>query len=155
MAGFYLFRYGYKESEKRSGTEVTMKKGIQIIVLVGAVLFFYYIAGPGCPILYMTGVPCLACGMTRACICLLHFDFTGAFQYHPLCFLLPVVVLVLVLRDKMGKRLFYSCLAGMILVFAAVYLVRLWNPGDTVVKINIQQGMIYRIYDMARIILGK
>ncbi len=29
--------------------------------------------------------PCLGCGMTRACMHLIHFDFATAIDYHPFC----------------------------------------------------------------------
>jgi hypothetical protein len=36
----------------------------------------------------VTGLPCLACGATRATIDFLHGDFGGAFRWNPLVFVL-------------------------------------------------------------------
>lgn len=49
-------------------------------------LFCFY----RCPFLFLWGIPCPGCGMTRAFLALLHLDFAAAFYYHPL---FPVVIL--------------------------------------------------------------
>lgn len=48
-------------------------------------LFCFY----RCPFLFLWGIPCPGCGMTRAFLALLHLDFAAAFYYHPL---FPVVI---------------------------------------------------------------
>ena len=40
--------------------------------------------GITCPILFMTGISCAGCGMTRAWLSLFRLDFGAAFYYHPL-----------------------------------------------------------------------
>ena len=132
------------------GERMSKKEIVQLILLIGMVAFIYYVTGMGCPILYVTGIPCLGCGMTRACISLLKLNFAAAFHYHPLCYFLPVCVLVLVMQWKMGKKKFNWCIAGIITVFTVVYLIRLFNPADTIVKINFKEGLIYKIYHIAR-----
>lgn len=47
-------------------------------------------AGPGCPVLGLTGVACPFCGMTRATLALGAGDWDRALALHPLA---PVVVL--------------------------------------------------------------
>ena len=47
----------------------------------------------GCPWVLITGMPCPGCGLTRAGICLLHFDFAEAWKTHP--FIYAVVFFVL------------------------------------------------------------
>ncbi len=37
-----------------------------------------------CPIKHMLGISCFGCGMTRAFISILKFDFPSAFMYNPL-----------------------------------------------------------------------
>jgi hypothetical protein len=39
-----------------------------------------------CPFLFVTGLPCPTCGMTRATRLALHGDFAGATRMHPLWF---------------------------------------------------------------------
>ena len=36
----------------------------------------------------VTDVPCPGCGMTRACLSITHGQFTDAWRYHPLSFLI-------------------------------------------------------------------
>lgn len=86
----------------------------------------------GCPFRRMTGIPCPLCGMTRAVLCLLRGDVSGAFHCHPLFFLLPVLGVVLLLHANGTfhripvwiPRLFYI-LCG--ILFAAVWVCRLWT----------------------------
>ena len=63
------------------------------IVLVGAYFFaaqilFSYV----CPSMWFVGVPCPACGLTRAALRLLRLDFAGAWGYNPAIFLVPPAV---------------------------------------------------------------
>lgn len=37
-----------------------------------------------CPVLFLTGIPCPGCGMTRALSALLAFDFPASFYWHPM-----------------------------------------------------------------------
>jgi Protein of unknown function (DUF2752) len=39
---------------------------------------------PGCPFKSLVGIPCPACGSTRAALALAHFDLGGAFAVSPL-----------------------------------------------------------------------
>ncbi|MCL2415752.1 MAG: DUF2752 domain-containing protein [Defluviitaleaceae bacterium] len=66
-----------------------------------------------------TGVPCPSCGMTRAFRELFIADIAGAFWYHPLFFLVPL--LPLLIWEKTPKFL-SSVLLG---VFLVVWVVRL------------------------------
>lgn len=74
--------------------------------------------GITCPILFMTGISCAGCGMTRAWLSLFRLDFGAAFYYHPL-FWLPALLIVLFLFEKeylsngigSGQRFFCSSMA--------------------------------------------
>ncbi len=46
-----------------------------------------------CPMVMVTGLPCPGCGLTRAGISLLKFDFVRAFEVHP--FIYPIVFYML------------------------------------------------------------
>lgn len=122
------------------------KKNIPLILLLLGAVVFSYLSGIGCPFHFFTGIPCCGCGMTRACISLLRLDFPSAFLYHPLCFLLPLVVIFVILQDKIPKRVFQRCLIALVAIFILVYIIRLCNPMDTIVKINIRNGFIYRFF---------
>lgn len=56
------------------------------IGLLGVVLYFacsLLFFKEVCPMLIVTGLPCPACGLTRAGLLLLQGDFAGAFSMHP------------------------------------------------------------------------
>ena len=62
------------------------------IQALAAVALFYIVIeslGVTCPILFLTGISCAGCGMSRAWLSLLRLDLAGAFAFHPL-FWLPV-----------------------------------------------------------------
>ena len=62
---------------------------VLIIVLFYLLLFCL---GITCPIKFLFGISCPGCGMTRAWLHVLRFDFLGAFSYHPLWICLPLFV---------------------------------------------------------------
>lgn len=121
-----------------------LKKNSSLILSILLYIIFTALSGIGCPILFFTGVPCLGCGMTRAVICLLKFDFLEAYRLHPLCFLMPVFAGIIMFRDRMGKRTFNACLFIIVVMFILVYLMRLLNPSDMLIKIKLSNGFIYK-----------
>lgn len=50
------------------------------------------VMGVGCPIRFVTGIPCPGCGMTRAWLSLLSGNEAAAFAFHSLFLLAPVSV---------------------------------------------------------------
>ena len=77
----------------------------ELICAVTAVVVLYTAMesiGITCPIKFITGISCAGCGMSRAWIALLHFNIHDAFMYHPLFFLPPVVVIVMLLKSKIN-----------------------------------------------------
>ena len=57
------------------------------IQALAAVALFYIVIeslGVTCPILFLTGISCAGCGMSRAWLSLLRLDLAGAFAFHPL-----------------------------------------------------------------------
>lgn len=55
--------------------------GILVVILYFA--FFMLLFREVCPMLIVTGLPCPACGLTRAGLLVLRGDFAGAFRMHP------------------------------------------------------------------------
>lgn len=115
------------------------------ILLFAVIAAFYFTYG--CPIRFFTGVACPGCGMSRALLALLKFDFSLAFEMHPLVFLLPVAVIIYFTRRLIPKktlRLIYT--TGLILL-VTVYFVRL-NGNGNVVYADFESGIIYKIINM-------
>lgn len=110
---------------------------IEVITSVTAVVVLYVILesfGVTCPIKYITGISCAGCGMSRAWIALLHFNIHEAFMYHPLFFLPPVVVIVMLLKSKINIKFYKIFMFTMAGAFVIVYLYRMFiGTGDIVV----------------------
>lgn len=117
---------------------------MDLYVSVFIVLIFMRISKVGCPIRYLTGIPCLGCGMTRACLCLLHFDFGKAFYYHPLCYLMPVAFIFYLCKEKIDKEILTRLQWIMALLFVFVYIVRILDPSNMLIKINVSNGLLYK-----------
>lgn len=94
-----------------------MKKRQNISALFTIAVFYLILEsvfGITCPILFLTGISCAGCGMSRAWFCVLRMDFTGAFRYHPLFWILPIGIMLFLFWDKNTKKdtedLTYNCL---------------------------------------------
>ncbi|MBO5409572.1 MAG: DUF2752 domain-containing protein [Clostridia bacterium] len=79
-----------------------------------AVIFYFAVAytvmnyfGISCVFLEFFKIPCPGCGMTRAFLCLLKGDFSGAAAYNVTIFFLPYVVVYLLfeLRHRIHRYL--------------------------------------------------
>lgn len=81
----------------------------------------------------VTDVPCPGCGMTRACLSITHGQFTDAWRYHPLSFLIlglaiaiaiyPSKVTDFWLRQSMATRNYLSIFA--LVICLSVWIVKL------------------------------
>ena len=120
----------------------------ELICAVTAVVVLYTAMesiGITCPIKFITGISCAGCGMSRAWISLLHFNIHDAFMYHPLFFLPPVVVIVMLLKSKINikfYKIFMFTIAG---AFVIVYLYRMFIGDGNVVVFEPQNNIVFRI----------
>ena len=65
------------------------------VILIGAVISFLVVVFFNksiCLFINIFGIPCPACGMTRAYMSLAHLDIRGAFYYHPLFWSVPFIL---------------------------------------------------------------
>ena len=110
--------------------------------ILGAYLCMFA-CGITCPIKALTGISCPGCGLTRAWLHALTFDWSGALAYHPLFWLVPIALVLFWLekRSRTCKIAFYTIVA---LAFA-VWLVRLLDPADTVAVFAPADGVIGRV----------
>ncbi len=127
-----------------------LKMLLSICIVYYAVTWF-----TGCPIKYLTGISCPGCGMTRAWLSLLHFDFAGAFACHPLFWTLPFILLVLLLDEAPDIRRYrWAVILGGCL-YIGVYLIRIIFFPDSIVAFQPKDGFIYRhIISVLTSILG-
>ena len=107
-----------------------------------------------CPMVWITGFPCPACGLTRAGIRLLHLDFKGAWKMHP--FIYGVIVLVgwfcvrrYIQRKEtksLGKWVILLCV-GLILYY--MYRMVRYFPGDA--PMSYYYGSVgYRMWEIVK-----
>ena len=121
---------------------------IEVITSVTAVVVLYVILesfGVTCPIKYITGISCAGCGMSRAWIALLHFNIHEAFMYHPLFFLPPVVVIVMLLKSKIIIKFYKIFMFTMAGAFVIVYLYRMFIGTGDIVVFEPQNNILFRI----------
>lgn len=121
---------------------------IEVITSVAAVVVLYVIIesfGVTCPIKYITGISCAGCGMSRAWIALLHFNIHDAFMYHPLFFLPPVVVIVMLFKSKINIKIYKIFMFTIAGAFVIVYLYRMFIGTGDIVVFEPQNNILFRI----------
>ena len=112
----------------------------ELICAVTAVVVLYTAMesiGITCPIKFITGISCAGCGMSRAWMAFLQLDIAKAFTYHPLFWLVPIAVIVLLCK--------YKIIFTIIIMFAIVYICRLIWSGDDVVVFEPENNILFRI----------
>lgn len=67
------------------------EKGL-LIGILAVLAVVWLITMPGCPVRNLTGIPCPACGMTRAWMLALRLDLAGALRMHPMFWSGPVLL---------------------------------------------------------------
>ncbi|MBS2012110.1 MAG: DUF2752 domain-containing protein [Deltaproteobacteria bacterium] len=78
-----------------------MKRWLAPAAIAGVFAFAYFVTWP-CPVRLAFGVPCPACGITRATRLVAHGDFAAATAMHPLVWLVVPVVAAFVVAEVAG-----------------------------------------------------
>lgn len=76
------------------------KYWIILLAILAYILITHFLKICNCPVKLITGIPCPGCGMTRACMAILRFDFIKAFQYNPLVFILPIILWIVIFSER-------------------------------------------------------
>ena len=122
-----------------------MKDELKAIFTIAILYFIIELLGVTCPIKYLTGISCAGCGMSRAWLSVLHGDISMAFYYHPL-FLLPVGFLALYLfKNGINPKVYKFFIFTICILFVIVYIYRIFNGNDTVISVNIRDGLLYKL----------
>lgn len=78
-----------------------------LLILLAAAAMLVWLFTHGlpyfCPVRWIIGIECPACGMTRAADALLHLRFLQAWQYHPLLFVVVLYAVILAVLWLMGN----------------------------------------------------
>lgn len=126
--------------------KLTLKKALPTALVFALIAVFYLICH--CPFKWFFGIPCPGCGMLRACLSLIKLDFSAAFAYHPLVFLMIPVGIYLLLK-RLGvfsfkKRTETAFLIVLAVIFGSVYFIRLFGDSQ-VVKIDFNSSVLHKI----------
>ncbi|MCI7112182.1 MAG: DUF2752 domain-containing protein [Agathobacter sp.] len=128
--------------------KILCSKRTQAVAATAAVVVLYVVLenlGITCPIKFFTGISCAGCGMSRAWLSVLRLDMAGAFRYHPLFFLPPVVLVVILLKSKINIKVYKIFMFTIVAAFVIVYMYRMiWGEGDIVV-FKPKDSIIWRI----------
>lgn len=116
-----------------------------IFIIAVFYLILELVFGITCPILFLTGISCAGCGMSRAWFCVLRMDFAEAFRYHPLFWMLPVGAILFLFWDKISKKMRKILLISGCMLFLAVYICRMFDAADTVVVFQPEKGVIVSV----------
>lgn len=112
-----------------------------------AIIGFYavlFALGITCPIKFVTGVSCPGCGMTRSCLSLLGGNPARAFYYHPLVWLLPIILALYLLRARLPRWAVKYAPAVVGVLFCVVYLIRMLSGcAPDVVVFSPEKGLFY------------
>ena len=101
--------------------------------------------GITCPIKFITGISCAGCGMSRAWMAFLHLDIAKAFAYHPLFWLVPIAVIVLLCKSKINIKIYKIFMFTMAGAFVIVYLYRMFIGTGDIVVFEPQNNILFRI----------
>lgn len=101
--------------------------------------------GITCPIKFITGISCAGCGMSRAWMAFLHLDIAKAFAYHPLFWLVPIAVIVLLCKSKINIKIYKIFMFTIAGAFVIVYLYRMFIGDGNVVVFEPQNNIVFRI----------
>lgn len=120
-------------------------KIISFLFIIGISVYFLY----KCPFDFLFGISCPGCGMTRSLIRLLHFDFSGAFYYHPL-FPLGVLLSIFFFLDyfniyKMNYKPKNIILTIIGIIFIITYIIRIITKSP-VLEFDFTKSIIYKLF---------
>ena len=128
-----------------------------IIFIIAYFVFMNKFSYSSCPVVLVTGYPGPGCGMTRAGISLLHFQFKEALKMNPFIYWWALFVMIFVIRRylllrkslKWLKWMGIIGLIGMILFY--VWRMIMCFPGEPPM-VYYEENMITRIIEVLKCI---
>lgn len=121
-----------------------IKTMIQLVAIILIIFLLYH-----CPFSFFLGISCPGCGMTRAFLSLLQFDFAQAFYYHPLFPLVIALVLLYCLYRlhliSLSKKTIAIIEAISLFAFFFTYIIRLLLRSP-VVAWDFEQAAIVKLF---------
>lgn len=81
-----------------------LKEKILITILYLFIILLAYHLNFSCVYRQFLNIPCPGCGMTRACLSVLKFDFVKAFNFHPMFWSVPILYLYFLFDGNLFKN---------------------------------------------------
>ena len=127
---------------------------IPIILLVIYSIFAVYFKFDGCISKLIFGLPCPGCGLSRAGISLLMLDFSKAWHYNPIIFLIPFMLLLLIFKDvEWVNKIFKKKILWIIILILIIscYIVRMimYFPDHDVLCLN-YNSLLFKIFNISK-----
>ena len=119
---------------------------LKLCLSIGLIYLVLSIFSIGCPLRFISGIPCPGCGMTRAVWHALQLDFISAWYYHPLFFLTPLMLLLFLFESYLPQKLTRIVWGLLLVLFLLTYLLRLLLFQSEVVQVDIRSGAVLRLF---------
>jgi hypothetical protein len=105
-----------------------IKEKLITLGAIAVLVVMMYMLNITCFFKFLFGIPCPGCGITRACIALLHLDFASAFQYNPMVWSVPILGLLYLFDGQLFKYKWLNSLimAGILLGFIVCWICKLF-----------------------------
>ena len=144
--GRAYLKQSIRSSQYPHNPRAVLKERLLLLLIILGICLLLSILPMGCPLKYLTGISCPGCGMTRAFLSLLLPDVSLALHYHPLFILVPVMAILYLFGFNLNPKLLRVLWIFLITIFLLTYLLRLFYPLDDVVEIDLQSGIIIKLY---------
>jgi hypothetical protein len=83
------------------------------------------VAGTICVMNAVAGLPCPACGITRALLALVRLDLESALRWHPLFWLILLSGAVMLVKAKLPAKVFKGFMWATLILLFGVYVTRM------------------------------
>lgn len=104
---------------------------VPVVLIIGTIIFFRIIGSQtNCIFRNIIGIPCFACGMSRAFTSLFSGNINMAFYYHPLWIIPILLCIIFILKYKISffkkiweNNYFWGLL---LIIFLITYIIRMY-----------------------------
>lgn len=135
-----------QQQNNRSDIAKLLKEKVSFLLILSVYIAVTSALHTGCPIKKITGISCMGCGMSRAVISALRFDFAKAFSFHPLFILVIVGIPFFIFWQKIPRRLRLTILWLIVIIFLIVYIIRMVYFRNDVIQFAPEKGYIGQMF---------